>query len=765
MSALARTISTPTDPDGCRGLSEAKAPTEWIALPRAAHLLDVSEAHLRRVCSGKLASRGAAKQIRIDGTGGGKPVWHIHCSYDARLGREHVATLDESLGEVWASATDAQRHKALAKAKVLIAFRALIANPKVQLKSAFPSFLARMKTEHGIAPAQRTLYRWNEQCPPSSSPIAIGAALIDARTHTAGQSASEDAIDMFRGLYLTPAKMSVAQCYRMVEARAAKEHWSWPSLRTVQVNLDKWVDPQMATMAREGKDVWRRKFATPIHQNPDAFQAGECWEADHTRLDFFVRVQRGGKWTHDRPWLTCWMDRRSRRIVGWHIGLNPDSEAIRAALIRAFKDGMAIPSYAVMDNGKDFASEAIGGLTKAQRRNMSKADREQAERAWGGLLGQLGIEAHFNVPYNKDGKGRVERLMRTVHQTFDNTFDSYRGSESIKVPDEHIKKILSRTMELPTLERATAKFAEWVEWYNHRDEHNIEDLVDADGTTRISPAAFYEANIFRRSRLADDKVLGLLELTWSRELKVTRHGVSLKIGGKVVHYGGADPAVKAIVGTTVRVSYDPGAMQAINVWTTDGRFVARALMNSLHGGFAGDDVSREALKAGLRRQRDERKRIAQPIDRLAITGDTRQLAADEQRKRDIEAERAREAERRGNREAEDMPPVRLVATSLDDQAEQAEAARRRSMARRVAGSESDSMPAASTGRRPSIDDIFGDDGFDGFDGPDADADALAESDVFDAVFDESDDDAAPLRFNAIDALDDGTGDDDEWGGA
>ena len=45
------------------------------------------------------------------------------------------------------------------------------------------------------------------------------------------------------------------------------------------------------------------------------------------------------------------------------------------------------------------------------------------------------------------------------------------------------------------------------------------------------------------------------------------------------------------------------------------------------------------------------------------------------------------------------------------------------------------------------------------------ADALAESDVFDAVFDESDDDAAPLRFNAIDALDDGTGDDDEWGGA
>lgn len=751
MSALRKTNPTIEAPS-----TPAREAVDWIPVQRAAQLLGVTERHLRRVCSEELASKGAAKQISL----GSKPVWHVHCSYDFRLGREHIASIDESLAEVWVSASDAQRELALTKARILIEFRSLIANPKLVLKTAFPSFRARMQAEHGRCPGRTTLYRWNEQCPPSSSPMAVAAALIDARTHTAGEVASEKAVEMFRGLYLTPAKMSVAQCHRMVDAEAAKQGWSWPKLRTVQVNLDRWVDKQMATMAREGNDVWRRKFATPIHQNPEAFQAGECWEADHTRLDFFVRVQRGGKWTFDRPWLTCWMDRRSRRIVGWHIGLNPDSEAIRAALLKAFRDeAVSIPAYAVMDNGKDFASEAIGGLTKAQRRNMSKADREQSERAWGGLLGQLGIEAHFNVPYNKDGKGRVERLMRTVHQTFDNTFDSYRGSESIKVPDEHIKKILSRVMELPTLERATAKFAEWVEWYNHRDDHNIEDLTDQDGLTKISPAAFYKSNIFRRSRLADDKVLGLLELTWSRELKVTRHGVSLKIGGKVIHYGGADPAIKSIVGKTVRVSYDPARMQAINVWTTDGRFVAEALMNSRHGGFASGDVSRDALKSALRRQRDERKRIAQPIDQLAITGDTRQLAADEQRKRDIEAEKAREAERRGNREAEDMPPVRLVATSLDDQAEQAEAARRRSMARRVAGSESDAMPAASTGRRPSIDDIFGDGDDGGFD--ETIDDSLSDSAEFDAVFDGDDgQQESSLRFNPIDALDAG---DDEWG--
>jgi transposase InsO family protein len=692
MSALARPTLTLT------ATEQPSVQTTWIPLPRAAEILGKSEGHLRRVCTDELASKGAAKQIRIEGVS--KPVWHIHCSYDARLAREHVMTIDPSrgpsLGEVWLGATQAQRDKAMAKAEILIAFRAMIQSQTVELKTAWPSFARAIALEHGTCPAERTLYRWNEQAPPSSSPIAVAASLIDARTRVAEQAASPQAIDFFRGLYLTPAQMKVSQCYRLTKARAEKEGWSWPSLRTVQVNLKKWVDEQMAVMAREGKDQWRRKFQTPIHQDPDAFQAGECWEADHTELDFFIRVPQGGKWTHDRPWLTCWMDRRSRRIVGWHIGLTPDSEAIRAALLRAFRDeSVSLPAYAVMDNGKDFASEAIGGLTKQQRRNLTKSEREESERAWGGLLGQLGIEAHFNLPYNKDGKGRVERLMRTVHEDFDNTFHSYRGSDRVRVPEEHIKTVLANIMDLPTLDQVIAKFADWVRAYNHRDQHNIEDLLDTDGLTKISPAAFYESRLFRRSRLADPKVLALLELTWSRELKITRHGVSMKIGVKTVHYGGADPVIKGMVGKPVRVSYDPNDMSSINVWSTDGRFLSRALMNSMHGGFRGDEVSREALKAALSRQRDERKRIAQPIDHFALMGDAVQVAAEEQRKLGRQKAEAREAERRGKRSIEDMPPVRLVNTDLDQQAEALERAKR---SRKVAGADFESVP--------SIADIF-----------------------------------------------------------
>ena len=710
MSALRKTNPTIEAPS-----TPAREPVDWIPVQRAASLLGVTERHLRRVCSEELAPKGSAKQISL----GSKPVWHIHCSYDYRLGREHVASIDQSLAEVWASATDAQRHKALTKAKVLIAFRALIANPKVQLKSAFPSFRARMKTEHGIAPAQRTLYRWNEQCPPSSSPIAIGAALIDARNHTAGQFASEAAIEMFRSFYLTPG-MTVAQCYRLVKAEAEKQGWAWPALRTVQINVDKWVDPEMQTMAREGIDAWRRKYGTPIDQDPEAFKAGECWEADHTELDFFIRVPaRGGGWTHDRPWLTCWMDRRSRRIVGWHLGLVPDSDAIRAALIRAFKDGMAIPSYAVMDNGKDFASAAIAGLTKKQRRALrsagrrpTKAEREKNEKLWGGILGTLGIEAHFNLPYNKDGKGRVERLMRTVHQTFDNTFLSYRGSENVKVPSEHIKKILASPENLPSLDQAIAKFTEWVEWYNNRDEHNIQDLFDAEARTKISPAEFYSRNLFRQSYLKDDHVLNLLMLKWPNEPKVTGSGVGIKVAGRIVNYGARHPAITPLTGQNVRVCYDPNDMNEIHVFSTDGRFIATVEPNSLHGGFNRGPVSEEALKAAMHHKRAEQRRISKPIDMLAITGDAMEEAVRQQQRMDRDATASREAERRGQRKVEDMPPIRLVSTPLDEEAAKLEAQKKQRNARRVAGFESVSVPSyedvfAQPDHTPSIADRFG----------------------------------------------------------
>ena len=412
-----------------------------------------------------------------------------------------------------------------------------------------------------------------------------------------------------------------------------------------------------------------------------------------------------------------------------------------------------------MDNGKDFASETIGGLTKQQRREARKAtksERESNESGWGGILGQLGIEAHFNIPYNKDGKGRVERLMRTVHQTFDNTFDTYRGSERIRVAPEHLKSILGNVMAMPTLEVVRSKFAEWVEWYNHRDEHNIEDLVDTDGITRISPDAFYESRVFRRDQLRDKKVLALLELPWSRPIKVTRSGVGMKIGGRTVSYGGADPAIKAIVGQTIRVTYDPADMTRVSVFHEDGRFIAEALLNSQHGGFNTGPIERASLEAAMRRQRDERRRISKPIDELAISGNTRMLAADEQRKRDIDAERGREAERRGKRDADDMPPIRLVSTPLDGEAEKAERAKQRMNARRAAGAESDAMPA-----RPSFEEIFSDDE-PMFAEPIDDAPARPS---FEDVFGDDDEDTTttPLRIDAIDAIDAAGEDLDEEG--
>ncbi len=245
-------------------------------------------------------------------------------------------------------------------------------------------------------------------------------------------------------------------------------------------------------------------FQTPIHQNPEAFQAGECWEADHTCLDFFVRVQRGGKWTHDRPWLTCWMDRRSRRIVGWHIGFTPDSNAIRAAILNALHD------EAVSDPRLRRDGQRQGLRVRSDRRTSCPASQHEQGRprgvraGMGGLLGQPGIEAHFNVPYNKDGKAASSGscgpcTRRSTTPSFDSTGRSRSRFQTSTSAD-------ARPRDGPPDDRQGRREVRRVGRVvqpPRRSQHRRP--VDSDGVTKISPAAFYESNLFRRSRLADPR--------------------------------------------------------------------------------------------------------------------------------------------------------------------------------------------------------------------------------------------------------------------
>jgi len=646
---------------------QTTAPQEWVPIDVAAEALGTSEGNLRRKCNEQLQTKHQAKKILVDGT----HKWHLHTSYSPRLRRISVETDDSGrskIQELMETMPAEKIKQAQLLAQIVIEFRKFRTSTA---RTSFASFKKAMESKYGSCPGKTRLYDMDKNSPSSDDIEGIVYAVIDRRGRKKGdiQTCSEAAWKFFCDLYLHKNQRSLAKCWRHTREQAKVEGWAWPSERRIYQLVNERLDPSMVCLQREGQDAWNRKFLAPMEQDPNAWKVGQCWESDHMVFDFDVRVIKAGKWVRTRPQLTSWMDRRTRLITGYHVSEQGNQITIRAALLNALHNPeIARPEVVWLDNGKDFMAQSIGGLTKSERRSTPKEEREQNERAATGILGMLGITPHFAMPYNHDGKSRIERWHGTVHGEFDRDFMSYCGNkpgmlDSIALRDQR-KDILS----LPTLDEVREIFDEFIAWYNTRTEHRIDDLKDPDTLERLSPIQFYDRYLETKP-VINKNALKLLEPMWSpKPLKVHKNGISLKIGGGTVRFGDTAVELEPFVGSDKRVyvSWDPEDTTQITVWDEDFKLVCTAMENKRYGGLASDKVTIADRRAGFAARRGQKRRAKQRADILTMTMDNAELASRETRKREVAETQAKlEAERKG-RDPHDAPQLRLVRTRLDD---------------------------------------------------------------------------------------------------
>jgi transposase InsO family protein len=156
-------------------------------------------------------------------------------------------------------------------------------------------------------------------------------------------------------------------------------------------------------------------------------------EIDHTRVDLEIVDEDG----HNlgRPWLTIAIDRATRMIVAWHLGWTPPStlsvmltlrhmlldrgyiretfgDFIKGDLVRC-----GLPSTIVVDNGKEFHSDALAETCR-----------------------ELNITLKFAEAYAPQKKGKIERFHRTlntnlVHLLPGTTFSSFNRNSDYKPRD------------------------------------------------------------------------------------------------------------------------------------------------------------------------------------------------------------------------------------------------------------------------------------------------------------------------------------------
>jgi transposase InsO family protein len=514
-----------------------------------------------------------------------------------------VPPVPPSLAARWDAATEAERARAAARLGLLReaeAYAATNRNGKKERAALLAQFLTDRRAAGGGGDATRvaeerdriprslgTLYRW----------IAFAretdghpAALLDARLARradggpAHAAIPEPAKSGFLGLYLNTHQLSAKECYRATAAllRGRGEPTSvLPDYRAF-LRLLQAIPEEVRVRHREGERAWAARYRPYIERDPTTLAVNEWWVTDHMLFDLVCRLPDGRL---GRPWLTEWMDIRSRRRLGWCVAATPSQDTILLALARGIRRG-GIPGHVYMDNGRDFTSTAPEG---GHRRIRVRLDEVRVES----LLAHLQVVPHFSRPGNPQSR-LIERWFGTAHTQFDKWFPTYCGRDAAHKPED-LPAVLQRPADIPTLEQVGIAYGLYVERIA-----NVEPS-EARGLDNAAPLDVWQAGVLAPGyvhRTATDEELKLLLMKTTKLLAVRRGAVEF------ARRRWSCPALQEPgAPTEVYGRYDQDVAGRLWLFTAQDEFVGVAERDELLAYGAGQEAIRKAerLKQGRSR--------------------------------------------------------------------------------------------------------------------------------------------------------------------
>ena len=348
----------------------------------------------------------------------------------------------------------------------------------------------------------------------------------------AGMSFDEKAKEIINSLYLDLRKPSIASVVDDLKQYGYELNY------TTVTRYIREIPKSVKVFYREGLKAYHDKFDPYIERDYTLFKAMEWGCGDHHIFDFVI-IHEGRIF---RPWVTLFMDMRSRTITGWWIDVVPNTLTI----MRAFS--MSVEQYGLfenmlVDNGKDFRSEWFAGSEWKERR--TKPEKETLELI-AGVLQDCKTKIHFATPYMGQSKP-VERFFRTVCERFSKMQDFYVGSNTVDAPED--KKLFwgringrDKIEVTYTLEQLRRDFAQFVTWFNSNWQHSGQGM---DGKT----ANEVFAETFEHKRELPEEYRKYL-FTVREKRVIQRNGVSID---GISYY---NPEMVRLIGEKVEVRRD-----------------------------------------------------------------------------------------------------------------------------------------------------------------------------------------------------------------
>ena len=555
---------------------------KWLDLEAASQRSGIPVRTLRHRCGKEWLAQGLAKTR--PSVKGRRPQWHVREDADAALMRvQFPGQLPFDLRQVPESA---RRVVLLRKRVIDDSGRALQGRARgLNEHAATERFLDA--ADYGIALCRATLYNWRREYRASDL-----AGLLDRRSvRTAagngdGNGQADPFLDEVKRLWLRPQKLKLSSCHEMASVLAADHGWPMHSYEVCR-RFIKAIPAAVVYKCRYGEDAFVDKAEPYIERDCSTLRSNEIWCGDHHHLD--VIVAHHGK--HLRPWLTAWMDMRSRKIVGWQMfACDPNTDTILAA----FENGArtcGLPESVYVDNGADFNCYALHGRTKRERRRGTRIDENRAK----GVFAGLDVAVHFCWAYHGQSKP-IERFFGTLANDA-RVWNTHCGSNTADKPEDLAKNL--RRGKAPALDELTEWVAAWLGTY-HASEHGGGAM---DGR---SPDQVFAENL-KQKRTASAEMLDVLLMKQSRTAKVGQNGVTYE----GLRYGAGDPALLQYLGKGVVLRIDPKDVSRVDVWTLADRFICHAHANQRLPANASAEELKEAIAEKKRTRKAVRDYIQQ----------------------------------------------------------------------------------------------------------------------------------------------------------
>lgn len=358
--------------------------------------------------------------------------------------------------------------------------------------------------------------------------------------------------------WLHPNLPSMKLAYNRLMRKALAVGWAVPSYTTVKKYLNS-IPSDVVSKHRRGKKYFEHTVLPAINRDPRDLEPLQIVESDHHQVDVACKFPDG---RIGFPWLTAWMDVRTRKIVSWVLVSTPNSDSINISF-RQLVLKYGIPDNVHLDNGRDYKSRVFTGDGRKNWAWGKKVEVRHNKPVFEGIYADLGVNILWAQPYNAKSK-MIERYFKTFRTEFSVDFDSYRGKNVQERPEGLQDKInAGDVISYEELKEAIHKYIDHE--YNEQRQHR------GLGMENNTPNQVYYALSKKRRTVHEDELM-LLCSSYSKPKKVRDDGIQAFQGA----WYWSEEIITKYKGKMIKFRYAEDDLSKIYVFNYEGEFLGIA---------------------------------------------------------------------------------------------------------------------------------------------------------------------------------------------